>query len=111
MDSDRFDALTRSLGAGTTRRSLTRLLGGLALSGLLRPLSLAAKKRGNHKKGGKGKDNGKQGNDRTEPGRRHHAAEIRSSQKILSGSRRFACIRFSVRNFRPAFSRCATDTI
>lgn len=65
MDSDRFDALIRSLSQNTTRRSLTRLLGGLALSGLLPPQSLAAKKRGNHKtgandkKGGKGKDNGK----------------------------------------------------
>ena len=65
MDSAHFDALIRSLSQGTTRRGITRLLGGLALSGLLHPQSLAAKKRGNHKtgdndkKGGTGKDNGK----------------------------------------------------
>src|SRR5215207_249935 len=73
MDSDRFDALTRSFSADTTRRSLTRLLGGLALSGLLSSLAGAAKKGGHHnkgghykndgnaKKGGKGKGNGKKG--------------------------------------------------
>ena len=71
MDSDRFDALTRFLSQGTTRRNLTRLLGGLALSGLLHPQSLAAKKRGNHKsgdndkKGGKAKANGNKVSDGT----------------------------------------------
>jgi hypothetical protein len=55
MDSARFDALTRALSENTTRRSLTRLLGGLALGGLLHPLSSTANKRGHGKKGGKGK--------------------------------------------------------
>src|SRR5215213_5738172 len=50
MDSDRFDALTRSLSEGMTRRGLTRLLGGLALSGLVPPLAGAAKKDGKGKK-------------------------------------------------------------
>jgi lysophospholipase L1-like esterase len=63
METARFDALARALGQDTTRRGITRLLGGLALNGLLHPLANAAKKRGNDKKRGKG--NGKQGNDGT----------------------------------------------
>src|SRR5215212_6298917 len=51
MDSDHFDALVRAFSEGTTRRRLTRLLGGLALGALLRPLASAAEKGGN----GKGK--------------------------------------------------------
>src|SRR5829696_1721151 len=55
MDSDRFDALVRAFSEGTTRRTLTRLLGGLALGALLRPLAGAAEK------GGKGQDKGTDG--------------------------------------------------
>ena len=55
MDSDHFDALVRSFSEGTTRRSLTRFLGGLALSALLRPLASAAEK------GGKGTGQGDEG--------------------------------------------------
>jgi hypothetical protein len=55
MDSDRFDALARCLSEGTTRRRLTRLLGGLALGSLLRPPASAAEKGGNHKKSDKDK--------------------------------------------------------
>ena len=73
MDSTRFDALTRTLSETTTRRSLIRLLGSLALGGLLRPNAIDAMKRGNRKKvdndkkGGKAKankvkTNGKKGN-------------------------------------------------
>src|SRR5215218_1207604 len=51
MDSDHFDALVRAFSEGTTRRTLTRFLGGLALGALLRPLASAAEKGGN----GKGK--------------------------------------------------------
>jgi hypothetical protein len=39
MDSARFDALTRSLSEGMTRRGITRLLSGLTL-GLLHPIAL-----------------------------------------------------------------------
>jgi len=35
MDADRFDALSRALSAGHTRRRVTCLLGGLSLGGLL----------------------------------------------------------------------------
>ena len=55
MDSARFDALTRSLGEGMTRRGITRLLGGLALGGLLPSLASAAKKDDQHETGGTGK--------------------------------------------------------
>src|SRR5215211_6140933 len=55
MDSDRFDALVRAFSEGTTRRTLTRLLGGLALGALLRPLARAAEK------GGKGTGQGDEG--------------------------------------------------
>jgi len=71
MDADRFDTLIRSLSEGTTRRGITRLLGGLALGALLCPLSLAAKKDGNHKNGGKDQGTGKKGDndqDRNEKG-------------------------------------------
>src|SRR5215207_5776497 len=56
MDSDRFDALVRAFSEGTTRRRLTRLLGGLALGALLRPLASAAEKGGTGKGKGKGND-------------------------------------------------------
>jgi hypothetical protein len=69
MDSARFDTLARTLSGDATRRGITRLLGGLALSVLLHPLAGAAKKRGHGKNGGKGKgklgQHGKKGNDRT----------------------------------------------
>ncbi len=35
MDDRRFDALTKTLGAGHTRRGLTRLLGAVSLGGVL----------------------------------------------------------------------------
>src|SRR5918999_5210115 len=41
MDADDFDALSRVLSAGHTRRRLTRLLGGLSLGGALAALGLA----------------------------------------------------------------------
>jgi lysophospholipase L1-like esterase len=63
MDGARFDTLIRSLCHDMTRRGLTRLLGGLAVSGLSRPWASAAKKRGNRKKDGQAK--GKHGKDRT----------------------------------------------
>src|SRR5215213_7700245 len=56
MDSDRFDALVRAFTEDTTRRRLTRLLGGLALGALLRPLASAAEKGGTGKGKGKGND-------------------------------------------------------
>ena len=77
MDSARFDALTRSLSEGMTRRGITRLLGGLTL-GLLHPIALAAKndrdpkKRGDGKKRGTGKGSGKAGKARHEPGKHGH---------------------------------------
>jgi len=59
MDSARFDALTRTLSENTTRRGLTRLLGSLALGGLLHPNAIDAMKRGNRKKGDNDKKGGK----------------------------------------------------
>jgi hypothetical protein len=38
MDADRFDALSRALSTGHTRRRLTRLLGGVSLGGVLSAL-------------------------------------------------------------------------
>jgi hypothetical protein len=38
MDADRFDALSRALSTGHSRRRLTRLLGGLSLGGVLSAL-------------------------------------------------------------------------
>jgi hypothetical protein len=55
MDAYRFDAFTRSLGMGASRRGLTRYLAGLALASVVAtddPLSADAKK---HKKKKKGK--------------------------------------------------------
>jgi hypothetical protein len=50
MDDARFDALTKTLSIGHTRRGLTRLLGGLSLGGMLSVLgtteALAAKRNG-----------------------------------------------------------------
>ena len=50
MDADRFDALSRSLSSGHTRRTLPRLLGSLSLGGVLAalgtPEALAAKRIG-----------------------------------------------------------------
>ena len=74
MDSARFDALTRSLSDGMTRRHLTRLLGGLTL-GLLHPIALEAKndsdpkKRGDRKDGGTGKGSDKAGKTGHETGK------------------------------------------
>jgi hypothetical protein len=51
MDETRFDALTRSLTSGTTRRGLGRLLGSLTLGGVLAtwlsPAETQAKKKNN----------------------------------------------------------------
>jgi hypothetical protein len=50
MDDARFDALTKTLGTAHTRRGVTRLLGGLGLSGVLSALgtseALAAARKG-----------------------------------------------------------------
>jgi hypothetical protein len=54
MDGSRFDALSRSLFAGSSRRGLTRLLGGLTAGGSLSFLGLASAEAG-RKKGKKGK--------------------------------------------------------
>jgi hypothetical protein len=60
MDAHRFDALTRSLGAGASRRGLGRILGGLALSGGIAAHGSeradAKKKRKHKKKKNKKKD-------------------------------------------------------
>src|SRR5687767_1247946 len=52
MDETRFDELTRLLTRGTTRRGITRLLGGLTLGGLIAGDAVLtdAKKRGNKKR-------------------------------------------------------------
>ena len=70
MDSDRFDALTRSLSEGMTRRTLTRLLGGLALGGFLPSLASAAKTGSHGKHGGHGKPDGKDKDKKDDTGHR-----------------------------------------
>jgi hypothetical protein len=42
MDGSRFDALTKTLGTAHSRRTLTRLLGGLSLGGVLSALGVPA---------------------------------------------------------------------
>jgi hypothetical protein len=59
MDSARFDAHARACSDGTTRRTLARLLGGLALGLLLSPIPGAAKKDGDAKQHGRGTPRGK----------------------------------------------------
>jgi hypothetical protein len=55
MDQTRFDDLTRLLSRGQTRRSITRLLGGLTLGGLFAVDAVPT----DAKKGGKGKGKGR----------------------------------------------------
>src|SRR5215212_7415366 len=58
MDAARFDAHARACSDGTTRRTLARLLGGLALGLLLSPIPGAAKKDGDAKQHGRGTPRG-----------------------------------------------------
>ena len=51
MDGSRFDALSRTLVAGHSRRGLAHLLGGLGLLELFgQPVTLAKRKHKKHKK-------------------------------------------------------------
>ena len=75
MDSARFDAMTRSISVGMTRQGFTRLLGSLALGGLLRPLSQRRQEawqpqEGRERQEGRREANAKHGK-RTVTGERH----------------------------------------
>lgn len=73
MDSNRLDQLVRSIGDNSTRRGIIRLLAGMVLGSVARPLASTAKKRRNHKKSRhhkksrKHKNLGARGNDGTAP--------------------------------------------
>lgn len=61
LDADRFDCMTRSLGAETSRRGIAKALAGAALAGVAAPLGLSALDayaKNCNGKGGKCKKNG-----------------------------------------------------
>jgi hypothetical protein len=53
LDSERFDCLTRSLGAETSRRNIAKALAGVALAGALAPFGVDAAPEAAKRCGGK----------------------------------------------------------
>src|SRR5215217_4096020 len=81
MDSARFDALARSLSEGTTRRTLTRLLGGLAVGLLLHPIPGDAKQHGAGTAKGKKKTTATGHRDRKDTHHSHHPKRQKARPK------------------------------
>ncbi len=80
MDSDRFDALSRSLATGGTRRGLMRLLGALPLVGVLTTVLEEEADARRHRKP-KGRQNDKSNRHRTDQPRGVHEEKKKKQKK------------------------------